>query len=334
MLKKKMSKLVLGLVVGSMLLSGCVNDGGDSNTNAGESSETEYVIGISQLAEHPALDDAKLGFEDGLKELGVNAKVVYQNAQGDIPTATTIAQKFVKDEVDLIYAIATPAAQSAKQTTSDIPVLFSAVTDPTEAEIVDDWDNVGGNVTGTSDMAEETEAQLKMFKEIDPSIEKIGILYNTSESNSEIQIKTVEELAPSVGLEVLTQGVSNVNELAQSLDSILKKVDALYIISDNLIASSVELVSNKLIENNMISVSAEESQVGGGILITKGLSYYELGKQTARMAKEILVDGKDPSTMPVEKADKTSLLINENTLEALKLDRDLDVFKDANMVGK
>lgn len=334
MIKKKISKLVLSLVVASMILAGCSSDDGTSKTEEDTGSEKEYIIGISQLAEHPALDDAKKGFEDGLKELGVNAKIDYQNAQGDISTSTTIAQKFVKDEVDLIYAIATPAAQSAKQATIDIPVLFSAVTDPTEAEIVDDWDEVGGNVTGTSDMAEETETQLKMFKEIDPSIEKIGILYNTSESNSEIQIKTVEELAPDLDLEVKTQGVSNINELAQSLDSILNKVDALYIISDNLIASSVELVSNKLIENNMISVSAEESQVGGGILITKGLSYYELGKQTARMAKEILVDGKDPSSMPVEKAEKTSLLINEKTLEALNLNKDLEVFKDANMVGK
>ena len=336
MIKKKMSKLVLALVVGTVLLTGCASDnGGSDSTNEGTGeADKEYVIGISQLAEHPALDDAKRGFEDGLKELGVNAKIDYQNAQGDIPTATTISQKFVKDEVDLIYAIATPSAQSAKQATKDIPILFSAVTDPVEAEIVSDWDEVGGNVTGTSDMAEYVEDQLEMFKQLDPSIKKIGIIYNTSESNSEIQIKTVEELAPALGLEVIKVGVSSVNELAQSLDSMLKKVDAVYNLSDNLIASSVELVSTKLIENNMVSVSAEESQVGGGILITKGLSYYELGKQTARMAKEILVDGKDPSTMPVEKAEKTSLIVNQDTLEALKLDQDLAVFKGATMVNK
>src|SRR5699024_3609003 len=122
---------------------------------------------------HPALDDARNGFEDGLKELGINVEIDYQNAQGDIPTATSIAQKFVKDEVDLIYAIATPAAQSAKQSTAEIPILFSAVTDPVKSEIVDDWEAVGGNVTGTSDMAP-TEAQLNMFKEIDPTIETIG----------------------------------------------------------------------------------------------------------------------------------------------------------------
>lgn len=334
MIKKKISKLVLGLVVGGILLTGCTKkeDGQVAGNGEDTASDKEFKIGISQLAEHPALDDARRGFEDGLKELGVNAKIEFKNAQGDIPTATTIAQKFANDKVDLIYAIATPAAQAAKQATEDIPVLFSAVTDPAEAKIVKDWDDVGGNVTGTSDMADTAE-QLKMFKEIDPSIKKIGIVYNTSEANSEVQIKIVEELAANEGLEIVTMGVNNINELAQTLDSLLKKVDALYALSDNLVASSVDLVSNKLIEKEMISVSTEESQVGGGILITNGLSYYELGKQTARMAKEILVDGKEVSSMPVEKAEKTNTIVNEKTLEALKLDKDLPLFKDATMVG-
>src|SRR5699024_4691652 len=201
-----------------------------------------------------------------------DAEIVYQNAQGDVPTSLSISQKFVEDKVDLIYAIATPAAQSAKQSTDEIPILFSAVTDPVAAEIVDDWDNVGGNVTGTSDMAP-TSSQLKMFKKIDPDIGTIGILYNTDESNSEVQIEEVKKLAPEEELKVVTKGVNNVNDIPQSLDSLLSKVDALYIVSDNLIASSIELVSNKLIEKNMISISAEESQVGGGILLTNGLSY-------------------------------------------------------------
>ncbi len=333
MKKGKISSLLLVLILLSLVLTACTPAEDTPETDKTEVKD-EYIIGISQLAEHPALDDARRGFEDGLKELGINAKIEFQNAQGDIPTSTTIAQKLVKDEVDLIYAIATPAAQAAKQSTEDIPVLFSAVTDPVEAEIVSDWEKPGANITGTSDMAEETKTQLEMFKQLDPSIEKIGILFNTSEANSESQIKIVEELAPDEGLEVITMGVSNVNEMAQSIDSLLKKVDALYVISDNMVASSIELVSTKLIENEMISVSAEESQVGGGILITNGLSYYELGKQTARMAKEILVDGKDPSSIPVEKAEKTSVVVNENTLEALKLDKDLDLFKDAKMVEK
>ena len=246
----------------------------------------------------------------------------------------TIAQKFAGDKVDLVYAIATPAAQSAKQAVGDIPLLFSAVTDPVKAGLVDDWVKVGTNVTGTSDLVEETAEQLKMFKTIDPTIKKIGILYNTNESNSEIQIEEVKKVAPQEGLEVVVMGVSNVNELPQALESLIKKVDAFYNISDNLVALSVELVSNKLLENNMISISAEESQVSGGILITNGLSYYELGKQTAKMAKQILVDGIDIKTIPVGLAEKTSTTVNIKTLKALGLDENLPLFKDAIKVGE
>lgn len=326
MKKSIISKLVLLVVLGSVLLTGCASE------SSGNGSE-EYVIGISQFVDHPSLDAARLGFEEGLKELGVNAEIVYQNAQGEIPNSLTIAQKYAGDKVDLIYAIATPTAQSAKQATSEIPILFSAVTDPVQSEIVDDWNDVGGNITGTSDKAP-TQSQLEMFKELDPSIETIGIIYSLNESNSEIQIAEVEELAPGVGLDLVKMGVTNINEVSQTLDSLLSRVDALYILSDNLIASSVELVSSKLIENKMISVSAEEGQVNGGILITNGLNYYELGKKTAEMAKEILVDGKDVSSIPVWIAEETVTTVNKSTLDALGLDDSIELLKDATLVGE
>ncbi|NLJ78020.1 MAG: ABC transporter substrate-binding protein [Tissierellia bacterium] len=328
------SRRIIGLIslvlIGAIALSGCSPKGEDVDTSL---EDQTYRIGIVQLTEHPALDDARQGFVDGLKELGVNIEPDYQNAQGDIPNTISIVQKFIKDDVDLIYAIATPAAQSAKQATTEIPILFSAVTDPVEAEIVSDWEDVGGNVTGTSDMAP-TESQLRMFNEIDPDIETIGILYNTSEPNSEIQVREVKELAPDIGLKVEVIGVNNVNELPQAIDALVKKVDALYMLTDNMMAASVELTSRKAIENNMITVSAEETQVKGGLLITNGLSYYELGKQTARMAKEILVDGKEPSSIPVGLAEQTVTTVNVKTLEALGLDPDLPIFKDVIEVGE
>ncbi len=329
MKKVIISKLMALGMASALLLTACSSDGGQVTTSGHE----DYNIGIVQLAEHPALDDARRGFEDGLKELGINAKIDYKNAQGDIPTTVAISQKFVGDGVDLIYAIATQAAQSARQVSQEIPVLFSAVTDPVEAEIVDSWDNVGGNVTGTSDMAPTAE-QLDMFKELDPSIETIGVLYNTSESNSQVQLEEVKRLAPGAGLEVQAVGVNNINDIAQAIDSLLAKVDALYVLSDNLVASSVELVTHKLIENNMVSICAEESQVAGGILITNGLSYYELGKQTAKMAKEILVDNISVSDIPVGTAEKTIVTVNEKTMQALGLDENLPILKDAVRVGK
>ncbi len=330
MKKSKISNLAAIVLASILVLSGCNST---SNEVSRTSGENVFKIGISQLAEHPALDDTIKGFEDGLKELGVNAEIIYKNAQGDIPNTVSIAQKFAADKVDLIFAIATPAAQSAKQATSNIPVLFSAVTDPVKAEIVSDWKNVGSNVTGTSDMAP-TASQLKMFKEINPEIKTIGILYNTSEANSQVQIEEVMKLAPAEGLEVVTVGVSNVSELPQAISSIVKKVDALYMITDNMVAASVELMSKVAIENNMVTVSAEETQVKGGLLVTNGLSYYELGKQTAKMAKEILVDKKDVSTIPVGTAEKTITTVNIKTLKALGLDENLSLFKDAVKVGE
>lgn len=325
MKRYKLSILMVVIVASIMIFVGCdvKNNKVDDITG-----DKVFKIGISQLIEHPALDEVRKGFEDGLKDLGVNVEIDYQNSQGDIANTVSIAQNFVKNKMDLIFAIATPAAQSAKQATKDIPILFSAVTDPVKSEITEDWENIDGNVTGTSDMAP-TKSQLKMFKEIDPNIKSIGILYNTSEANSEIQIEEVKKLAPSEGLKVITMGVNNVNELPQTLNSIMKKADALYLLTDNMVASSIELISKATIENKMITVSAEETQVKGGALITNGISYYELGKETAIMAKKILVDKKDISAIPVKLTEKNITTVNKNTLKALGIDPNLPLFKNA-----
>ena len=282
--------------------------------------------------EHPALDDARIGLEDGLKELGLDVEIIYQNAQGDLNNSISIAQRFVNDNVDLIYAIATPAAQAAKQVTSDIPILFNAVTDPLSAELLNSWDSPEGNITGISDKTNTLE-QLKMFNKIDPSIKKIGIIYNTSEANSYYQVEDVEKLGPDLGLEVITLGITNINELAQGMDSIVNRVDAMYFVSDNLIASSVEMVANKLIENQMISVCAEESQVNGGLLITNGPSYYELGLQASNMAYSILKDQEAIGNIGVQLGDKPEIKVNPNTIEALGLDPENPLFKEAITVG-
>lgn len=320
MQKYKLSTLIVIILISMIILVGC-----NANNKKGDK---VLKIGISQLAEHPALDEVRKGFEDELEKLGVNVEINYQNAQGDIANTVIIAQNFVKNKVDLIFAIATPAVQSAKQTTTDIPILFSAVTNPVKSEIVENWENTDQNITGTSDMAP-TASQLKMFKEIDSNIDTIGILYNTSETNSEVQIEEVNKLAPDEGLKVVTVGVNNVNELPQALHSIIKKVDALYLLTDNMVASSIELISNTTIENKMITISAEETQVKGGALITNGISYYELGKQTAIMAKKVLIDEEDISTIPVEVTKKTVTTVNMKTLEALGLDANLPLFKNA-----
>lgn len=325
-MKKKISLLSV-LLVFVLILSACQVSEEVSNE------EDVFKIGISQLAEHPALDDARLGFEEGLKELGVKVEIDYKNAQGEIPNALSIAQKFVKDEVDLIYAIATPAAQSAKQASENIPILFSAVTDPVAAELVNSMDSPGANITGTSDESP-MEKQLQFFKDLDENISKVGIIFNTSEENSHIQVERAKEIGAKIGIEIVDVGISTVSDIPQAVDSIIKKVDAIYTITDNMVASAINIVSEKAIENNMITIGAEDSHAKGGILLADGISYYELGKQTAEMAKEILIDGKSPSEIASATSKNTSKAVNIDTLERLGLDINHEVFKGAEEVSQ
>ena len=339
---KKISKILVLLLVGIMILTACGSTDNqvigndnieniDTNEVKEDIEDTVYKIGISQLTEHPALDDARRGFEDGLKELGVNAEIDYKNAQGDIANTVSIAQKFVSDGVDLIFAIATPAAQSAKQASTEIPIIFSAVTDPVQAELVDSMEVPGGNITGTSD-ASPMDRQLQLFKDLDSNIKSIGIIFNTSEANSHVQVEMAKEIGKEIGLEIVEVGISTINDIPQAVDSIVKKVDGIYTITDNMVASAINVVSEKAIENKIITVGAEDFHVNGGILITDGISYYELGKQSARMAKEVLVDKKDIANLPAEVSTNTEKAYNKNTLNALGLDENNAVFKDAKAI--
>ena len=291
----------------------------------------KFKIGISQFAEHPALDDVRKGFEDELKSLGVNADIIYKNSQGDTGVAGVIAQKFVSDKADLIFGIATVSAQAAKQSKDKIPVLFSAVTDPVNSQLVKTMDKVGGNVTGTTD-ATPMEKQLGLFQKIDPKIKKVGIIYNTSESNSEIQVANAKEIGAKLGLEIRAVGVNNINDIPQAVNSMISKVDGFYTITDNIVASAINLISMAANERGMVTVGAEEAHVKGGILLTDGLSYYELGRQTGRMAKEILVDGKKPEDMPVETLANTTKVVNVKTMNNLKLNKELPVFEGAEFI--
>lgn len=291
----------------------------------------KFKIGISQFAEHPALDDVRKGFEDELKSLEVNADIIYKNSQGDTGVAGVIAQKFVSDKADLIFGIATVSAQAAKQSTDKIPVLFSAVTDPVNSQLVKTMDKVGGNVTGTTD-ATPMEKQLGLFQKIDPKIKKVGIIYNTSESNSEIQVANAKEIGAKLGLEIRAVGVNNINDIPQAVNSMISKVDGFYTITDNIVASAINLISMAANERGMVTVGAEEAHVKGGILLTDGLSYYELGRQTGRMAKEILVDGKKPEDMPVETLANTTKVVNVKTMNNLKLNKELPVFEGAEFI--
>lgn len=328
--KNLLNKRVIGLALASMIMiSGCTPTQSETVNETPESQM--FKIGISQLAEHPALDAVREGFIEGLEESGLSLEIDYKNAQGDAINANSIASKFVSDEVDLMLAIATISAQAAKQSTSEIPVLFSAVTDPVAAGLVNTLDAPGANITGTTDKTPMKE-QLELLKQLDPNIKKVGILFNTSEANSTAQIEEATKIGTTLGLEIITVGVNSINDVPQATDSILSKVDALYTITDNTVASAMGAVSAKAIEQNKIIVGAEEAHVQSGALITDGLSYKELGKQTAIMAVSILKDGKSPSEIKVENLTNTTKVVNKKTMEALGLDPNHEALKNATIL--
>lgn len=290
---------------------------------SGAKDTVKYRIGAIQLADHASLDAAYQGMHDSLDDLlgEGNYAVDFKNAQGDNATVEQIVAKFVSDDVDLIYAIATPAAQAAYNQTEgkNIPVVFNAVTDPVAAGLVDSMDKPGGHVSGVSDISP-VEKQLKIVQEILPNVGEVGILYNVGEANSISQIATIEEVAAKIGLKLNVVGVSEQSEIPLAVGKLVGEVDALYNITDNMmVAASATLIDAA--DGAKIPVFAsEDGAYDLGILATESLSYYEFGKAAAGMIKEILVDGKDVGTLEVVVSDATNLYVNEEVAKELGIE--------------
>lgn len=316
---KKISFLTAVLLAAS-ILGGCAKTSVDDPEQK-LSDKKVIKIGITQIVEHPALDSAREGFIEALKskgyEDGKNIKIDYQNAQGDMPTAQTIAQNFVSQKQDLIFAVATPTAQAAFNATKDIPILITAVTDPVNAGLAKSLENSGTNVTGTSDNVS-IEKQFELLKKLIPSAKKVGILYNTSESNSEVQVNNAKKAAKSFGLEIVTAGITNVNEVQQSLSSIIGKIDVLYIPTDNVLASAMPVIANACFKKNLPIIGAEKAIVVQGALATIGIDYSKLGFQTGLMAVDI-IEGKNPSELPITMLKDMQLFINEDAAKKLNI---------------
>ena len=320
---KKMRRLLVGVICTTVLLGGC-----------GKAAKGQVSIGISQIAEHPALDASREGFIAGLESEGFkggeNIKFDIQNAQGDIANSQLIAQNFVTQGQDMIFAIGTQAAQSAANSTDEIPVLITAVTDAVQAGLVQSVEKSGTNVAGTSD-AVPIDIQLKLMKSLLPEVKKVGILYNTSEINSEIQIAQVKELAETHGLEIIADGVSNTNEISQVLQSIIGDIDVLYALTDNVIASAMPLITSEAMAKNIAVIGAEEAHVTAGALATEGINYYDLGFQTGLMAAKVL-KGEDISQMPVSTLKDMELVINESTAGSLGISIPDDIASKAKII--
>lgn len=275
--------------------------------------DSTIKIGILQLVEHSSLDAAYQGFVDGLKaagyEDGVNIEIDYQNAQGDQANLLTISERFVKNKVDLILAIATPAAQSVAAATTEIPVLFTAVTDPLAARLVESNEVPGLNVTGTND-AGPIDKQLELLQELYPEIKTLGIIYNSSEVNSEVQAQQAEAIAKELGWEVELGTITSVNDIDQVATSLASKVDAIYAPTDNTIASAMANLAKVAEEKKLPVVAGAPDMVEAGGLATVGLDYYKLGLQTGEMAIKILEGEAEPATMPVEALTDVDVVLN------------------------
>jgi len=300
------------------------------------SSNKMIKIGISQLVEHPALDSAREGFIEALKEAGYedgkNIKIDFQNAQNDITNAQTIARKFVDEKVDMILAIATPAAQAAANVTKDIPILITAVTDPVSAGLAESLEKPGGNVTGTTDMNPVAE-QIKLIKDLVPNAKKVGILYNAGEINSKVQVDIAKQAAAEYGLTIIEATVSNSNEVSQATQSLMGRVDAIYVPTDNTIVSSIGAVIKVANDHKIPVIGSERGQVEAGAIATKGIDYKELGKQTGRIAVEI-IKGKKPQDIPIEGAKVVTLIINQKAAETIGLTIPKDILDNADEVIK
>ena len=325
-----MKKIIFLVMLLSLILIGCGNGAKDNtdNTETTVENKTEdktYKIGIVQIVSHQALDKAREGFKEALAEAGIKADFDEQNAQGDVTIANTIASKYVADKVDLIFAIATPTAQAVSNATSDIPILFSAVTDPEAAGLVKP------NVTGSSDKVN-IEEQIVLLREISKDSKKIGFLYNSSEENSLVQLEELKKIAEKYNFEVVDQGISSANELPQAIDKMLGQIDVLYLPTDNLISSSSALIAEKANAAKKITFAAESGMLENGIFITKGIDYFQLGKEAGKLAVEILKNGKKPSELPYKISETVEIAVNKQTLEQLGIQLPEEIMSKAKLI--
>ncbi|WP_408954409.1 ABC transporter substrate-binding protein [Natroniella sp. ANB-PHB2] len=291
----------------------------------------ELEVGIIQIVEHPALDASREGFIEYLNENGYREgeEIVYdyQNAQGDMSNAQTIANQFVNNQVDMILAIATPTSQAVANATTEIPTLITAVTDPQEAGLVKDLEQPGTNVTGTSDLTP-VQDQLELLKEISPEVKDVGILYNAGETNSVVQAEIAREVTKELGLNLVEATVSESSDVLQATESLIGRVDALYAPTDNTVASAVQAIVRVANQENLPFIVGEKGMVEGGALATTGIDYYKLGRQTGEMAIEV-IEGADPAQMPIEYLEETELIINQEAVENINIDIPQEIINQA-----
>ena len=312
---KKAHRLFTLVLSTAMILiaAGCSGPTEDSTGGSLMSGEKKRNIGIIQYTEHVALDSAREGFIDALKDNGYvdgeNIAIDFQNAQADPSNLSTISDRFVSNKVDLVLAIATPAAQSIAGKTTEIPILATAITDFVTARLADSNETPGGNVSGTTDMNPVKE-QIDLLTKLAPDAKTVGVIYASNEDNSILQASMAREAIEKLGLKYVEVTVTNTNDVQQAAQSIVDQCDAIYIPTDNILASAMPTVYGVTSQSGTPVICGESGMVDNGGLATLGINYHDLGYQTGEMAIRILKGEAEPATMPIETADGFDFAIN------------------------
>ena len=309
---KKLISLVLAAVMALSLVA-CGSGNKDKDTG-----DKTYKVGVVQLVQHEALDAATKGFTDALKEaLGDKVEVVEKNASSDSNNCITIVNGFISDKVDLIMANATPALQAAASATSTIPILGTSVTDYATALEIADWTGtVGGNISGTSDLAP-LDKQAAMLQELFPNAKKVGMLFCSSEPNSKYQVDEVTKLLSAAGITCTEYTFTDSNDVSSVTQKACDDSDVLYIPTDNTAASNTEAIANVVLAAGTPVIAGQAGICKGCGVATLSIDYYELGKITGQMAAKILTGEADISTMPVEFAPTATKQANTANCEKL-----------------
>ena len=306
----------------SAALTGCGED---------KKAEAPKTIGIVQLVEHDALDAANRGITDALKERGVTMEIDRQNAQADQSNLRNIAQRFVSHNYPLIFAIATPAAQTVANATSTTPIVATAVTDFAVAKLVKDNNKPGTNVTGSSDMnpiAAQTELLLKLV----PNAKTVGTIYNSSEINSQLQIDILRKELEKHGVALAEATISSVNDIQQAAQSLVGKVDVMYVPTDNVVASSMPTLYRVTQAAKLAVVAGEAGMVRSGATATVAVDYYNLGKIAGNMGADILEGKAKPQDMPIRYQTEFKVVLNEPVVKELGLTVPEDIAKNVTWV--
>ena len=318
-----MKKWQLGLASSTLailFLVGCGSNSSDNTSGESSGDDKTYTIGMTQIVEHPSLDAASEGFKKAIEDAGVDVEFDEQNAQNDQTNSNTIAQNFVSQGVDLIFANSTPSAQASLNATKDIPIIFTSVTDPVDAKLIASFEEPGGNVTGTADGNPEAIPSTIAFMAEEMDAKTVGTVYNTGEANSVAQIATMKKEAEKVGLKLVEAAVTASSEVKQATESLVGKVDVLYIITDNTVVSALESVVMVANEKDIPLFVGEFDSVERGGFAAYGFDYYDIGYEAGQMAVQVLKDGKKPADIPAQYPQNLKLVINEDAAKEMGIE--------------